>query len=115
LDLFNEGDYYGALKAKQQSENITGVLYPNDRTTEGSSFKIVELFVDSDQLDIESHCLFLVFFLVFEGRELRLKQQYFFVSASLRDILYTYRITFPEDTKFTHVRSTLFYSLLRLK
>jgi len=75
LDLFNEGDYYGALKAKQQSENITGVLYPNDRTT--------------------------------EGRELRLKQQYFFVSASLRDIIRTYRITFPDDTKFSQLGSRI--------
>ncbi|MBN1835818.1 MAG: glycogen/starch/alpha-glucan phosphorylase [Spirochaetales bacterium] len=33
---------------------------------------------------------------VFEGRELRLKQEYFFVSATLQDILRRYRKTHPE-------------------
>ncbi|MCA9642772.1 MAG: glycogen/starch/alpha-glucan phosphorylase, partial [Myxococcales bacterium] len=55
LDSFSRGDYYKAVEEKQQSENITHVLYPNDNTQ--------------------------------VGKELRLKQQYFFVSASLQDIL----------------------------
>jgi starch phosphorylase len=55
LKYFNEGDYIKAVEEKNQSENLSKVLYPDD-TTE-------------------------------MGRELRLKQEYFFVSASLQDIL----------------------------
>ena len=56
LKYFNEGNYIKAVEDKNESENLSKVLYPDD-TTE-------------------------------MGRELRLKQQYFFVSASLQDILY---------------------------
>ena len=52
---FNVGDYYGAVQAKVASENLTKVLYPNDRLT--------------------------------QGKQLRLEQQYFFVSCSLQDML----------------------------
>ncbi len=55
LQYFNEGDYIRAVEAKNESENISRVLYPDD-TTE-------------------------------MGRALRLKQEHFFVSASLQDIL----------------------------
>ena len=55
LDAFNRGDYIQAVEAKNLSENVTRVLYPDDRTE--------------------------------YGRELRLRQEYFFVSASLQDIL----------------------------
>jgi starch phosphorylase len=55
LSQFNQGDYFKAIEAKQRSETICSVLYPNDNT--------------------------------YTGKELRLKQQYFFVSASLQDIL----------------------------
>lgn len=63
LNSFNHGDYYGAIKQKQESENICSVLYPNDSTP--------------------------------KGRELRLKQQYFFVSASLQDMLRRFKRDFP--------------------
>ncbi|MFM8442354.1 MAG: glycogen/starch/alpha-glucan phosphorylase [Methylococcus sp.] len=56
LKYFNEGNYIKAVEEKNQSENLSKVLYPDD-TTE-------------------------------MGRELRLKQEYFFVSASLQDILH---------------------------
>ncbi len=56
LRYFNEGDYIKAVADKNDSENLSKVLYPND-TTE-------------------------------MGRELRLKQQYFFVCASLQDVFY---------------------------
>ncbi|KAJ1479642.1 glycosyl transferase, partial [Baffinella frigidus] len=62
MALFNAGDYQGALEARQKSENITSVLYPND----------------------ESYSA---------GKELRLKQQYFLVAATLRDILERFRRT----------------------
>ncbi|HLP96886.1 MAG TPA: glycogen/starch/alpha-glucan phosphorylase [Sideroxyarcus sp.] len=59
LGYFNQGNYIQAVADKNESENLSKVLYPND-TTE-------------------------------TGRELRLKQQYFFVSASLQDMLYRYK------------------------
>lgn len=59
LKYFNEGNYIKAVEDKNESENLSKVLYPDD-TTE-------------------------------MGRELRLKQQYFFVCASLQDILYRYQ------------------------
>jgi starch phosphorylase len=55
LRYFNEGDYEDAVREKTSSENLSKVLYPNDKT----------------QL----------------GKELRLKQEFFFVSASLQDII----------------------------
>ena len=61
MALFNAGDYQGALEARQRSENITSVLYPNDES--------------------------------YSGKELRLKQQYFLVAATLRDILERFRRT----------------------
>jgi starch phosphorylase len=58
LRYFNEGNYIKAVEQKNESENLSKVLYPDDTT--------------------------------FTGRELRLKQQYFFVSASLQDIFRRY-------------------------
>jgi len=59
LRYFNEGNYIRAVEDKNESENLSKVLYPDDTTA--------------------------------MGRELRLKQQYFFVSASLQDILYRFQ------------------------
>jgi glycogen phosphorylase len=58
LGQFNAGNYIKSVEDKNESENISKVLYPNDTTS--------------------------------MGRELRLKQQYFFVSASLQDVLNRY-------------------------
>ncbi|MEN6586054.1 MAG: glycogen/starch/alpha-glucan phosphorylase [Sulfuricella sp.] len=58
LKYFNEGNYIKAVEDKNESENLSKVLYPDDTTA--------------------------------MGRELRLKQQYFFVSASLQDIIYRF-------------------------
>lgn len=55
LKYFNEGNYIKAVEDKNESENLSKVLYPDDST--------------------------------YMGRELRLKQQYFFVCASLQDIV----------------------------
>ena len=55
LQAFNSGDYARAAEIKNQFENISWVLYPNDSTP--------------------------------AGRELRLRQEYFFTSASIQDIL----------------------------
>ncbi len=58
LAMFNQGDYMRAVGAKNNSENVTRVLYPDDSS--------------------------------YQGRELRLRQEYFFVSASLQDIIGRY-------------------------
>jgi starch phosphorylase len=55
LHAFNTGDYQRAAGVKNEYENISWVLYPNDSTP--------------------------------AGRELRLRQEYFFVAASIHDIL----------------------------
>ena len=55
LRYFNEGNYIKAVEKKNESENLSKVLYPDDSTA--------------------------------VGHELRLKQQYFLVCASLQDIL----------------------------
>jgi starch phosphorylase len=58
LRYFHEGDYDEAVRDKNESENLSRVLYPDDSTA--------------------------------VGRQLRLKQEYFLVSASLQDILARY-------------------------
>ena len=55
LSAFNTGDYARAANTKNEFENISWVLYPNDSTP--------------------------------AGRELRLKQEYFFVAASIQDLV----------------------------
>ncbi|MBA3591791.1 glycogen/starch/alpha-glucan phosphorylase [Methylibium sp.] len=55
LRAFNSGDYARAAEVKNEFENISWVLYPNDSTP--------------------------------AGRELRLRQEYFFVAASVHDIV----------------------------
>lgn len=59
LARFNAGEYVRAVEDKNNSENISKVLYPAD-----------------DQ---------------YVGKELRLKQQYFFVSATLQDVIRRFR------------------------
>lgn len=56
---FDRGDYFQSVREKVIAENITQVLYPNDK--------------------------------LYLGKELRLKQQYFFVACSLKDILRRYK------------------------
>jgi starch phosphorylase len=56
LEEFNAGSYTDAVAAKNEAENISMVLYPNDASE--------------------------------NGKELRLRQQYFLASASLQDILH---------------------------
>ncbi|XP_056020712.1 glycogen phosphorylase, muscle form-like isoform X2 [Ostrea edulis] len=55
LHFFNNGEYISAVCDRNQAENISRVLYPNDN--------------------------------FFVGKELRLKQEYFLVAATLQDIL----------------------------
>lgn len=55
FEEFNKQNYDLSVKAKNDAENISKVLYPNDSNR--------------------------------EGKKLRLKQQYFFVSASIQDLI----------------------------
>nr|QNR01022.1 glycogen phosphorylase [Sinonovacula constricta] len=55
LRFFNSGEYINAVCDRNQAENISRVLYPNDN--------------------------------FFEGKELRLRQEYFLVAATLQDII----------------------------
>jgi len=73
---FNEGDYYGAVQRQVDSENLTKVLYPNDRPT--------------------------------QGKQLRLEQEYFFVSCSLQDMLRLHlRVRNPIETFHEHFAAQL--------
>jgi glycogen phosphorylase len=79
LAAFNSGDYARAAEFKNQFENISWVLYPNDSTP--------------------------------AGRELRLRQEYFFSSASIQDILARHlaehgRLTNLADKVAIHLNDT---------
>lgn len=69
FNRFNNFDYDGAVREKNEAEDLTRVLYPNDERR--------------------------------EGKLLRIKQQYFFVSASLQDIVSNYKKNF-DDKEFKH-------------
>ncbi len=71
--FFNMGDYVKAVENKNETENISKVLYPNDKTM--------------------------------LGKELRLKQQYFFVSASLQDIIKNYKETHDNFDMFAELNA----------
>jgi len=72
LGAFNNGDYARAASAKNEYENISWVLYPNDSTP--------------------------------AGRELRLKQEYFFVAASMQDLVQRHLSEHPSlDNLAEHV------------
>ena len=64
----NDTEYDEAVKEKNDAENITKVLYPNDNK--------------------------------YEGKVLRLKQQYFFCSASLQDIMRRYKAKHGNDFSY---------------
>jgi starch phosphorylase len=65
LEEFNAGSYSDAVAAKNEAENITMVLYPNDATE--------------------------------NGKDLRLRQQYFLASASLQDTFRYWASTHGDD------------------
>ncbi len=67
LKSFNQGDYIEAVRSNLLEENISRVLYPNDK--------------------------------VFKGQELRLKQEFFLVSASLQDAMARFKKKFDDFRK----------------
>jgi len=67
LKSFNQGQYIDAVRDTQLNENISRVLYPNDK--------------------------------MFVGQELRLKQEFFLVSASMNDILRRFKKIEDDWTK----------------
>jgi starch phosphorylase len=40
FEVFNQGNYYGAVEKKVSSENLTKVLYPNDETVAGKQLRL---------------------------------------------------------------------------
>ncbi|MDG0025635.1 glycogen/starch/alpha-glucan phosphorylase [Trinickia sp. Y13] len=68
LSAFNQGDYRRAVEAKEHSENVSRLLYPDDSTP--------------------------------AGRELRLRQEYFFVSATMQDLIRRYQRTHSTFGRF---------------
>lgn len=62
---FDEGRYIESVKAQNEAETISRILYPNDST--------------------------------YEGKQLRLRQQYFFTSASLQDLIRKFKADGHED------------------
>ncbi|MDI6401588.1 glycogen/starch/alpha-glucan phosphorylase [Balneolaceae bacterium ANBcel3] len=68
LQSFSQGEYINAVRDAQLQENISRVLYPNDK--------------------------------VFVGQELRLKQEYFLVSATLQDIIRRFKKIHNDWTTF---------------
>ena len=76
----NHGDYIKAVLDRNLAENITRVLYPNDNVSATEALALA-LAVSHDTV---VPCLSLQ---MFEGKELRLKQEYFLCSATLQDIV----------------------------
>lgn len=70
---FNSQNYDQAVKEKNDAENITKVLYPNDSME--------------------------------KGKILRLKQQYFFVSASLQDLIREHKKNHKDFKKFAKLHA----------
>lgn len=68
FEKFNDQKYDLSVKEKNNAENISKVLYPNDSND--------------------------------EGKILRLKQQYFFVSASLQDMIRKFKVNNTDFKKF---------------
>ena len=69
LGEFNSGDYGAAIEQRSDAENISRVLYPNDKSE--------------------------------NGKELRLRQQFFLASASLQDIMRRWvRVNGPDFSRF---------------
>lgn len=44
FDVFNRGDYLGAVNRKVTSENLTKVLYPNDETQQGKILRLEQQY-----------------------------------------------------------------------
>ncbi|NLY45964.1 MAG: glycogen/starch/alpha-glucan phosphorylase [Tissierella sp.] len=73
FEEFNKQNYDLSVKEKNQAENISKVLYPNDSNR--------------------------------EGKKLRLKQQYFFVSASIQDLIKKHKKKYGSFDNFAGLHS----------
>jgi starch phosphorylase len=90
LDLakFNDGDYNNALKARQSALEITQVFSPSNMSemvcfapANGAHGHVVQVLYPNDNNQA--------------GKELRLKQQYFFVSATMQDMIKNFQAAKP--------------------
>jgi starch phosphorylase len=60
FQMFNQGDYYGAVHSKVSSENISKVLYPNDEQISGKTLRLEQqyFFTSASIQDMmRIHCL----------------------------------------------------------
>ncbi len=80
LRFFNDGDYIQAVCDRNNAENITRVLYPNDNVNLNKN-----LIFKLNSTNLKN--LFLFTNQVTEGKDLRLKQEYFLCAATLQDII----------------------------
>lgn len=90
LFVVNIGDYIQAVLDRNLAENISRVLYPNDNvssTCQRSSFPS-PCFIQLTFCSLNGSVL-----QFFEGKELRLKQEYFVVAATLQDIIRRFKTT----------------------
>jgi glycogen phosphorylase len=69
LSAFNQGDYRRAVETRNETENVSRLLYPDDSTV--------------------------------AGRELRLRQEYFFVCATMQDLIRRYMRTHSSLARFS--------------
>ncbi|CAF1156726.1 unnamed protein product [Didymodactylos carnosus] len=89
FQFFNDGDYMHAVSEQSLAENITRVLYPNDNVCKTYSNNVY--FADKLR-KLQSKFKFEVCLQHYqEGKELRLKQEYFLVAATLADIIRRYK------------------------
>ena len=94
------GNYERAVEASNSAEAITSVLYPNDHTTCEFLSLSSSSAPNPDKLQCHTNAV---------GKELRLKQQYFWTAASLADIVRRFKnldkpITdFPDCELLSHI------------
>ncbi|GAB1297498.1 Glycogen phosphorylase, liver form [Apodemus speciosus] len=92
LQDFNVGDYIQAVLDRNLAENISRVLYPNDNIYMfGKTIWKGHQAGDTDDIwvtaPLRPSLTRVPWLEVFEGKELRLKQEYFVVAATLQDVI----------------------------
>lgn len=90
--VVNVGDYIQAVLDRNLAENISRVLYPNDNVRRRlfPQHACTKRWRVSVGLHESKNILSVQFF---EGKELRLKQEYFVVAATLQDIIRRFKTT----------------------
>lgn len=79
VSVVNDGDYLNAVSDQSLAENVTRVLYPNDNVSLPLACPVEKSIRLASALQY------------MQGKELRLKQEYFLVAATLSDIIRRYK------------------------